>query len=213
MKKIFKNIILIQKEYDDMESAIHSFIINTMNIKDKKLIAYLESICSCCHLKQKSILFNKNQKPDYIVFLLNGIARGYTVTDKGIDITECFEYQFGAPLVPSLPLDAPAEIFMETVTECDIIQFPISDVVELIRTNVAISQMYNDLLIQSMHRHLQLTKIVNQYSAEQRYKWFLSEYSDLVEKVSNKYIASFLNMSTVTLSRVRGKMGIANRHR
>ena len=37
----------------------------------------------------------------------------------------------------------------------------------------------------------------------QRYQWFLSAYPGLIDRVSHKYIASLLNMTPVTLSKIR----------
>ena len=50
----------------------------------------------------------------------------------------------------------------------------------------------------SMNRH-----ILSSYSAMQRYQWFLEEYPGIIHRVSHKYIASFLGMTPVTLSRLR----------
>ena len=41
------------------------------------------------------------------------------------------------------------------------------------------------------------------YSAKQKYDWFLQEYPGLIFDVNNRYIASFLNMTPETLSRLR----------
>lgn len=43
-------------------------------------------------------------------------------------------------------------------------------------------------------------------SAEERYRFFLKHHSALLQRVSLKYIASYLNMSIETLSRIRGKI-------
>lgn len=40
-------------------------------------------------------------------------------------------------------------------------------------------------------------------SASERYRWFLSNYPGLIDRVPHRHIASFLNMTPVTLSRLR----------
>lgn len=192
-----------------MNQKIRRFLTDDLMLDDSQLISKLEEIGEIQHIKQKSLLYDQNQKPEFLIFLLNGIIRGYTLNAKGKDITECFEYKYGAPLVPSLPLDAPSSICMEALTDSTIIQFPIADIMELIKTDVSVSQMYNDLLIQSMQQHLRLAKILGQCPVAERYQWFLSEYSELYGKVSDKCIASFLNTSTVQLSRVRKELGMS----
>ena len=40
----------------------------------------------------------------------------------------------------------------------------------------------------------------------ERYQWFRQAYPGLSEKISNRYIASFLNMTPVTLSRLKQEL-------
>lgn len=54
-----------------------------------------------------------------------------------------------------------------------------------------------------MKSHWELKRVLNSCTAVQRYQWFLEEYPGLIDRVSNKYIASFLGMTPVTLSWLR----------
>lgn len=58
----------------------------------------------------------------------------------------------------------------------------------------------------SWNMHLELKRIGSQYDAMKRYLWFLEKYPGLIDAVNNKYIASYLNMTPVTLSRLRRKL-------
>ena len=63
--------------------------------------------------------------------------------------------------------------------------------------------LYNQMLIAALKAHWELKRVLNSYTAAERYQWFLDKYPGLIDKVSNKYIASFLGMTPVTLSRLR----------
>lgn len=45
--------------------------------------------------------------------------------------------------------------------------------------------------------------ILCQNTATQRYDWFCKEYPGLIERVNNRYAASYLGMTPVTFSRLR----------
>lgn len=66
-----------------------------------------------------------------------------------------------------------------------------------------IVELYNRFLISALNEHWKLKQVLVQYSAIQRYQWFMKEYPGLIDRVSNKHIASFLGMTPVTLSRLR----------
>ena len=48
--------------------------------------------------------------------------------------------------------------------------------------------------------------ILYRTTAMERYEWFLNYYPGLIDVVPHKYIASFLDMTPVTLSRLRKTM-------
>ena len=48
--------------------------------------------------------------------------------------------------------------------------------------------------------------MIGQESAMVRYHWFMKTYPGLVDHVRDKYVASFLGMTPVTLSRLRRKL-------
>ena len=67
-------------------------------------------------------------------------------------------------------------------------------------------KLHEKLLIQSENQHRTLKIVAYQYTAAQRYQWFLQEYPGLIDRIQHKYIASLLNMTPVTLSKVRREL-------
>ena len=58
-------------------------------------------------------------------------------------------------------------------------------------------------LIREMEEHQNIKHAIYMLNAKERYNWFLREYKDLIDRVSHRHVASFLNMTPVTLSRLR----------
>ncbi len=50
-----------------------------------------------------------------------------------------------------------------------------------------------------------------QLSAEERYRRFLKEYPGLERRIKQHYIATYLGITPVALSRIRRKIGLVNR--
>ena len=133
------------------------------------------------------------------------------VDEKNNEITDCFCQEFGEAVVPSLPFDAPASFSMQAIVDSEIFLFPVSDLVSLVNGNSAMMALYNVLLQESAKRHFDMKYNLIRFDNAQRYEWFLKEYPGLIDKVSHKYIASFLSMSEVSLSRVRKELAQRNK--
>ncbi|MFR8012302.1 MAG: Crp/Fnr family transcriptional regulator [Clostridia bacterium] len=186
-----------------MNNITYNLLTEKLHINDYNIITLLEKSSSIIHLKKNEILFHQDFKPEYIAFLINGIMRSFIFDDKGATFTDCFDYEYGWPVVPSVPMNAPASVNIEACVESSLILFPVEDIVKLIDTNMEISRIYNSLMIKSVQKHVELTRALLQKDAAQRYQWFLSEYAEIEDKVDDKYIASFLHMTPVTLCRIK----------
>ena len=67
------------------------------------------------------------------------------------------------------------------------------------------------MLLNALNLQTELRRALLHYDIKKRYEWFLKEYSEINGKISDRYIASFLNMTPESLSRV--KKGAARRER
>lgn len=186
-----------------MKMSIEYFLSDTLHMRDREAIKKLSSCGEVRHLKKNRILFHQDDPPSHMAFLLNGIMRSFIFDLKGMDLTECFDYEFGWPVVPSVPMTAPASVNIEASVDSELILFPVADIMEFISKNSEVAQIYHSLMCSCVQKHVRLTRALNQFTAAQRYEWFLSEYAALNGRISNKDIASFLNMSPVTLSHIR----------
>lgn len=137
-----------------------------------------------------------------LLVLISGIFRGYVIDENGQDITDCFAYQAGDIVAGCNGLTEPSLVEIESLTECELIRVPTSVLFELMEQYPLMHQIYNQILTEALKRHWELKRMLYQ-PAMQRYQWFLDRYPGLIDRVSNKYIASFLGMTPVTLSRLR----------
>ena len=167
----------------------------------KKLLPITNIIC----LKKYETVIREGEKQTVVPFLLRGIARGYYTGINGQEITDCLQIRYGAPLT-ALPFDRPSPITIEVLTESYILQFPTA-ALEGLMQNPSVIKIYNQLLQKSMVDHWTIKNVLCQHDAMERYEWFLQEYPDLIDEINNKYVASFLKMTPVTLSRLRRSRG------
>ena len=178
-----------------MSIITDDFYRNVFHLKDENLIQELVSATEIRHLKKGEFVVRIGEVQNDVYFLETGIARGYFLDVNGKDVTDCFAFQCGTAAVSfgQLEVDVPSSMTIEMLEDGRFFCVPISVVIRL----------QKHLLIVAMKAHWELKRVLNSCTAVQRYQWFLEEYPGLIDRVSNKYIASFLGMTPVTLSRLR----------
>lgn len=180
-----------------------AFYVDVLHIKAERLAKELAKITKPMHLRKGEILIHEGDVQDHFVFLTDGILRGFFLDANGRDVTDCFGCQCGAPAVSSFTNGEPSSVSIEALTACDCLRVPIKQMLVLMKENPELLWIYNWLLQDALRSHWEIKTMVCQHTAMERYQWFLKEYPGLIDKVSNKYIASFLGMTPVTLSRLR----------
>ena len=139
------------------------------------------------------------------LFLVSGLFRFFFTDINGIEHTDCFCGDPGFPIMPSMGFDCVLPIDIQALEDSELLVIPVELIQYLVENNMEIMRMYNKMLMESVRRHWETKMALYQYGAEDRYAWFLEQYSGLIDRIPHIYIASFLNMNPVTLSRIRSK--------
>lgn len=185
---------------------ICDFYTKVLGLQNEELLEELLAVSKYEYFPKKSIIFNEGDNTSHTSFLVQGILRGYFSDDNGNEITDCIRTECGSPTVMSDGLHTIPSVSLETLTECEFISIPISKIQELQTKYIEVALLYNKLLLSAFAEHWEVKTVLYRYSALERYKWFLNKYPGLIDKISNKHIASYLNITAVTLSRLRSEI-------
>ena len=175
----------------------------TLGLTDPDLIQELIDACTPLHLKAGDFLIREGDMPMVVPFLLKGIVRGFLFDVNGREITDCFAVQPGIPVMTSADLRVPSPFSMEAMVDSEFLTIPIVEIQRLLEKYSELQQLYNQLLIFSFSMHWEIKLTLCRNTAMQKYQWFLEKYPGLIDRISNKCIASFLGMTPVTLSKLR----------
>ena len=188
-----------------MSITADDFYRNVFHLKDENLIQELVNATEIRHLKKGEFVVRIGEVQNDVYFLETGIARGYFLDVNGKDVTDCFAFRCGTAAVSfgQLELNVQSSLSIEVLEDAKFFCIPIFSLIELQKSYFEIMFLYNQLLVKALNEHWKLKRVLNQFTAIQRYQWFLREYPGLIYKVKNKYVASFLGMTPVTMSRLR----------
>ena len=157
-------------------------------------------------VKKNEILIREGEIPEEILFIVDGIYRGFFENSNGKDITDCFCCGTGEPIVGSLPLGSPAMITMAAIQPGHVLAVSSGPIVSRLESDETLVRIYNRLLLDSLRNHVEIKKVLYQFDAMEKYKWFLKKYPELDKKATVRHIASYLDITPVTLSRIRSEL-------
>lgn len=185
---------------------IGEFLMACLPVRESTVVSRLTAVAKIDHLEKGDLLIENGLPVNYINVLLSGVLRGFLIDKNGKDITDCFAFRTGEIAAPCHSLDKPAQISIEAITPCEVLKIPVDAVWKLLEERTELVQLYNQYLVQALERHWEIKMVMYQYSAMQRYQWFLKRYPELCQIVNSRHIASFLGITPVTLSRLRTKL-------
>lgn len=178
---------------------------NGLGVTDDNIIQLAQQVSHVVHVPSKAHLYWQGDPLTEIAFLIDGMFRFYTIGIDGKEHTECFCDLHGFAITPMANFDMVLPINIQALEDSTVLTIPRKVIEEVLQENVEIMRTYIKLLQVSVAMHWETKVVLYQYDAEQRYAWFLKRYSGLIDRIPHRYIASFLNITPVTLSRLRKK--------
>lgn len=181
--KYFKKYNSISKEAEEAIAAISSIITMGKN-KD------LQPIGHTCKT---------------IYFINKGIARIYYYKD-GIDITESFSFENNLiARVESLFTGKPSRKAIQILEDAEIVAINANELFKLYDTFPEIERLFRKIFEAAYVETVNRIEGMQFHPAEERYKALLTEAPNILLKVPLKYVASYLGITQVSLSRIRGQ--------
>lgn len=174
-----------------------------LNISKTDWLQFREMIRGL-RLNKGEFLIQEGDQPNKIAFISAGIFRAFYLTEAGDEKTIVFREK-GKPLsaYSSFIKQRVAKFSIQALTNGELLYVSIKDFETLLKKNPVWSQITSDyfmnLFIEKEKRERQLLSD----NAETRYIQFQKEYPGLEDKISHYYIASYLGITNVSLSRIR----------
>jgi len=142
-----------------------------------------------------------------VVFLSQGLVRAFYLTDKGDEKTSWFigENEFITDY-PSFLTESPSQYFFETLEPCITVFLPKKAIDKGYETYPSL-QKYGRLVAEYIIG-VQQERIESLLfkSAKQRYIEFLKSPQNLINRVSQKHLASFIGIERQSLTRIRKQL-------
>jgi CRP-like cAMP-binding protein len=173
-----------------------------LSIETKKA---LTEVCSNITVKKNATLQPFGHTCKTIYFLKSGIARIYYYKD-GTDITESFAFEGNIiARVESLLTGKPSQKAIQIIETADIVAMNATQLFKLYDSFPQIERLFRLIFETAYVETINRIEGIQFHSAEERYLALLRE-TEIVQKIPLKYIASYLGITQVSLSRIRASV-------
>lgn len=142
-------------------------------------------------------------------FLVSGLARYYYLSREGKEFNKAFALP-GNPLTSIIALvtGQPSPFYIQTLADSECLFLPYEKMILLCDRHPEWALLGRYLLEQLAIKKERREADFLLLSAQERYEKFLVEYRDVVDRLPNYHIASYLGITEVGLSRIRRRLGM-----
>lgn len=157
-------------------------------------------------LTRGEVFVRTGEVPAYIGFLVSGALRTFTLDEEGHEQTDCLQVVPGSIVATNPDFKLPSPATVAAIARTELLAVDAMLIQQLVETDPEAEKFYTACLLNVYEESRAIRHVMRNMDARERFRWFTREYPEVVGSVPDHYIASFLGISPVTLSRVRTAM-------
>ena len=139
-----------------------------------------------------------------IYFVKSGLLRVYYYKDE-IEITESFEFEKAfVARAESLFTGRPSKKAIQSIEDSTLVAIDAIKLFNLFDSHPDLERLFRKVIEHAYVKTVHRIESLQFNSANERYRNLLTEAPDILKRIPLKYVASFLGITQVSLSRIRG---------
>jgi CRP-like cAMP-binding protein len=174
----------------------------TTDVEISKIVKYFKHIKAA----KNEVLIERGVVCNYFYFVINGCVRAYFYSSEGKESTRyvAFENQF-ISTIHSFIEQSPSNEYISAIEPSELLAISHTD----FKTAISNIPIFKDLYIKQLERaymtnHWRI-EILLRLNAKQRYDYLLKNNKQIIQRLSNNTLASFLGITQESLSRLKAK--------
>lgn len=188
-----------------MITRLFTFL-NNIHPLDEQTEGAINQYFEITEVPKRHILLKDGEVCNYTYFLLSGLVRVFYIKDDE-EICALFSEENDILNSPhSFYSRKPGYHYIETLQPSVLARINYDDLQQLYDRYPLLSHIGRVITENYFVRSEERLYLIRKQSAEERYSYFIDNYPTLVKKLPIKYIASYLGITSETLSRIRNKI-------
>jgi len=179
--------------------------LNSLNPMSEVLSERIRAITKIEEYEAGSFILKEGQVCNKVSMVINGLARSFYINEEK-DITSRFmDEGFIITSWISYYHQKPGDEFIEAMEDTTLACIHYRDIQSIYKEFPDFNIIGRKQTEYSLYLAEQRTRMLRKQTAEEKYKFFLDNHPNLMQRVALKYIATYLGMNEETLSRIRSK--------
>ncbi|WGH75552.1 Crp/Fnr family transcriptional regulator [Tenacibaculum tangerinum] len=171
------------------------------------LLSHFKDVISYAEYEPNHFLTKAGEYPKHFFIILTGIARSFVINEKGINTTRTF-FTTGdiTGSNSAMMQNIPSEVNYQTLTKVTCYVGDFHKLIELTLKYKEFSLFYIKTLEQGYLKAEEVLLNISTLNATERYLELRKKIPNIDNLITQRNIASYLNISPVQLSRIRKKL-------
>jgi len=188
-----------------MYDSLYQYILSKVHINIEEFEVVKESFTPK-KLRKRQYLLQEGEVCRYVAFVVKGVLRQYLVDDKGNEhITQFAIEDWWISDRESMTNETPSIYNIDALEDCELLLITKESTMELEQKVPAFNELMNVIKERSAFAGQKRVVSALSYSAEEKYQNFIETYPQIVQRVPQHMIASYLGIKPETLSRLRSR--------
>jgi CRP-like cAMP-binding protein len=171
--------------------------------KDLFLVEKLASFLFSKKVNKKELLLKEGEVNDRMFYVQKGLLRVYFINDDGKEINTWFvkegEFVYACH---SFHYQIPSEEYIEAMEDSVIMTIKKETWLLLLRNNHKLALFTVNELMANIAEFATQASVLRLMTGEKKYEYLKTHKSDILERISQKHLASYLGVETTYLSKI-----------
>lgn len=186
------------------------YLTSNLDVDENEILSIIEN-CDIKSFKKGQFLLRKNEQCKHTFFVENGLLRQFSIDEKGKEHILSFapENWFVTDRESSY-FNQPSAYYIQALEDSSVVMLN-EDFIHLLSERFPTFIDFNNRLLHNHIRHLQnRINLLLSAATEDRYLQFIKMYPDILLRVPQTMVASYLGITPESLSRVRRELAQKN---
>ena len=153
--------------------------------------------------KKGELILGIGERMTTVYYILNGLARSYYIDNDGNDITKAFLCENGFCVIESFFTNEPSCQSFEAIENMTVLEYDADVLKSVIFALPELKELYIKMLEETIVYKMRRESSFQLESATERYLNFKKMMPNIENRVKQSYIASYLGITPVSLSRIK----------